>query len=99
MLFVFSEAVRDTRTALLPVGADDVRRMIDSLNASRLLHGYRGRAEADVPALVDAVLAIARFAEANRERLVELDVNPLLVRPRGSGAVAVDALVRLSDLS
>ncbi len=93
------ELLRDTRTALLPVGADDVRRMIDSLNASRLLHGYRGRAEADVPALVDAVLAIARFAEANRERLVELDVNPLLVRPRGSGAVAVDALVRLSDLS
>ena len=35
-------------------------------------------------------------AEANRDRLVELDVNPLLVRPQGSGAVAVDALVRIA---
>ncbi len=34
------------------------------------------------------------FAEEHRDRLVELDVNPLIVRPRG--AVAVDAVVRLS---
>jgi hypothetical protein len=42
-------------------------------------------------------MAIAAFAEAHRDRLIELDVNPLLVLPRGQGAVAVDALVVLAD--
>ena len=41
------------------------------------------------------IMAVAAFAQANQDRLVELDVNPLLVLPEGQGAIAVDALVRL----
>jgi acetyl-CoA synthetase len=44
-------------------------------------------------ALLDAVEAIARYAEAEAPRLLELDVNPLIAGP--SDAVAVDALIRL----
>ena len=33
----------------------------------------------------------------NRDTLVELDVNPLIVRPRGAGAVAVDVLIRMAE--
>ena len=39
--------------------------------------------------------AVARFAAAHADRLVELDVNPLIVRPLGLGAVAADVLIRL----
>lgn len=39
--------------------------------------------------------AIARFAEERRERLLELEINPLILRPRG--AVAVDAILRLTE--
>ena len=46
-------------------------------------------------------MAVADFAEAHRESLIELDVNPLLVLPEGlgrnRGVVAVDALIRISD--
>ena len=59
-----------------------------------LLGGYRGRPQGDVAALVDAILAIGRYAEAHRDTLAELDVNPVVVRPRGAGAVAVDVLIR-----
>jgi hypothetical protein len=38
---------------------------------------------------------VAEFALAHREQLLELDINPLLVRPKGRGAVAVDALIRV----
>ena len=41
--------------------------------------------------------AVVDFAESEAGRLAELDVNPLIVLPRGSGAVAADALVRLND--
>ena len=44
-------------------------------------------------ATIDAVMAVAGFAETARDRLVELDVNPLFVLPEGQGAVAVDALI------
>ncbi len=42
-------------------------------------------------------LACTRYAAANLERLAELDLNPVIVRPPGRGAVAVDALIRLVE--
>ena len=48
---------------------------------------------------MNAVMAIAAYAEAHAERLEELDVNPLMVLPQGQGAVAADALIRLRQES
>jgi acetate---CoA ligase (ADP-forming) len=61
------------------------------------LPGSAARPRGDVPAAVDAVMAVAAFAERRRNSLLELDVNPLLVPPDGKGAVAVDALLRLAE--
>ncbi len=94
---VLVELARDTRRLLLPASRAAVAAEVRRLAAAKLLSGYRGRPEGDLEAALDAIMAVAAFAEAYRDRLVELDVNPLLVRPRGKGALAVDALVRLSD--
>lgn len=91
------ELVRDVRMLLLPVDRAAVARAIRSLSVARLLDGFRGKPKGDVEALIDAVLAVARFAEAHAERLVEVDVNPVLVLPTGQGVVAVDALLRLAE--
>jgi hypothetical protein len=64
---------------------------------ARLLAGYRGKPEGDTEALVEAVRGVARYAAAQIESLTELDVNPVIVRPRGAGVVAVDALIRLVE--
>ncbi|MBY8607573.1 acetate--CoA ligase family protein [Burkholderia arboris] len=90
---VLVELIRDTATLLLPVRESDVRDALLGLKLGPLLTGYRGRPKADLDAIVANVMAIARFAQAHAETLVELDVNPLLAMARG--AVAVDALVRL----
>lgn len=90
---VLVELIRDTATLLLPVRESDVRDALLGLKLGPLLTGYRGRPKADLDAVVANVMAIARFAQAHADTLVELDVNPLLVMERG--AVAVDALVRL----
>ena len=42
-----------------------------------------------------AVMAVADYAQAHADQLVELDVNPVLVLPKGRGVLAVDALIRL----
>jgi acetate---CoA ligase (ADP-forming) len=67
----------------------------DGVIGRRLLGGFRGRVRGDIPAAANAIMAVAAFAQANQDRLVELDVNPLLVLPEGQGAIAVDALIRL----
>lgn len=89
---VLVELLRDTVTLLLPVTGDEIRAALESLRIWPILTGHRGRTGTDVGAVVESVMAIAEFAQANSSRLSELDVNPLLALPPGCGAVAVDAL-------
>jgi acetyl-CoA synthetase len=95
---VLTELLKDTTTVLLPARRDDFARALDGLKVARLVKGFRGRS-GDYEALLDAIEAVARFAEAHRSSLVELDVNPLLVLSPGQGAVAVDALLSLQEES
>jgi acetyl-CoA synthetase len=92
---VLTELLRDSVTMLPPFTAAGLAAGLGKLRVSRLLAGYRGRPQADVAALIEAALACSRYAAANVERLAELDLNPVIVRPQGLGAVAVDALIRL----
>ena len=93
----FVELAADSATLLLPVSEAEVRAALSGLRCAPVLEGYRGRAPADVDAAVAAVLGIARFAVEHRDRLEELDVNPLGVCARGGGAVALDALIRTRE--
>ena len=93
---ILVELLQDVQTLLFPVARADVQSALRALKAWPLLAGFRGKAAGDVEALVDAVLAIAAYAQANAHRLLELDVNPVLVMPEGQGVLAVDALIRLA---
>jgi acyl-CoA synthetase (NDP forming) len=92
---ILVELVEDAAMLLLPTTAEEVEAAIRRLKIAKLLAGYRGKPAADMNALVKSIMAIAAFAEANRDTLLELDVNPLMVR--ADGAVAVDALVVLGQ--
>ncbi|MEQ8665441.1 MAG: acetate--CoA ligase family protein [Rhodospirillales bacterium] len=89
---ILVELMKDSQALLFPVARADVEAAIARLKVSRLLDGYRGKPAADRAALVDAIMAVAAFAEAHADSLVELDVNPLLVFE--DGVMAVDALIR-----
>ncbi|HEX6015223.1 MAG TPA: acetate--CoA ligase family protein, partial [Geminicoccaceae bacterium] len=92
---VLVELLDDRALLLLPTTEEAVRAAVLGLRATPLLQGFRGRPAGDIEAAVTAALAVARFAQAHADRLAELDVNPLIVRPAGKGAVAADVLVRL----
>jgi acetyl-CoA synthetase len=94
---ILTELLRDSVNLLPPFTEAAITAALGRLRVSRLLAGFRGRPAGDVPALVAAILACTRYAEANLERLSELDVNPVIVRPLGRGVVAVDALIRLAQ--
>jgi acetyltransferase len=92
---VLTEAVRDTVVRVAPFDLATAREMIAGLRARRVFDGLRGRPAVDVEALADALVRISELAWFSRDRIEGLDVNPLLVRPKGLGVVAADALVVL----
>lgn len=101
---VVAELVRDTTLLMLPgdgtgLTPDQVMAGLKRLKTWPLLDGYRGRARADVPALVTAVVAFSRMAGALEDRLIEAEINPLFVRPSGLGVCAADGVAVLRDPS
>ena len=95
---VLTEILQDSAILLFPLDQTAVSRALATLKIWPMLTGYRGAPPADLDALVDAVMALATFVEAEGDRLVELDINPLFVHAKGeaSGVSVVDALIRLS---
>jgi|TARA_B110000240_G_scaffold9960_1_gene10662 acyl-CoA synthetase (NDP forming) len=94
---ILVELLKDSCSLLLPTDKQAVERALDSLMVMRMLKGFRGQKIGDINALVDAILAIADYAEAHWDNLLELDINPLLVLPQGQGVVAADALVIVAN--
>ncbi|WP_137388413.1 acetate--CoA ligase family protein [Rhodoligotrophos defluvii] len=90
---ILVELLRDAERLLLPTSPQAVETAIRRLKSFKLLDGFRGRPRGDIAGAISAVMSIADYAAANRDTLLELDVNPLMVLPEGRGAVAADALI------
>ncbi|MBN9564128.1 MAG: acetate--CoA ligase family protein [Alphaproteobacteria bacterium] len=90
---IFAEIVKDVAVRPAPVDEDEALAMLRSLKAFPLLDGARNRPRADLAAAASAIAALSRFAVAHADEVAEIDVNPLLVRADGQGAVALDALL------
>ncbi|MFT5174849.1 MAG: acyl-CoA synthetase (NDP forming) [Gammaproteobacteria bacterium] len=90
-----AELMQDVTYRLAPFDIDTARNMITELRAATIFEGVRGAAPCDVDALAQLLTATSQFAWAQRERVAEVDINPVLVRPHGMGALAADALIVL----
>ena len=90
---IFVEALKDVTFRVAPFDVVEAHEMIREINAYPILTGLRGQAPSDVEALVDAICSLANFAHVNRDTIAGVDINPFLVRPKGHGAVALDALI------
>jgi acetyl-CoA synthetase len=88
---VLVELISDSVSLLLPVTREQILEALRSLRVWPLVSGYRGRS-GDSASVVSAVESLVALALDRADRLVELEVNPLLVLP--DRAVAADVLVR-----
>jgi acyl-CoA synthetase (NDP forming) len=92
---VLAELMGDVTFRIHPLTDRDADDMIGGVKASALLRGYRGSPPADVPALRDLLLRISQLVEDVPE-VNEIDINPVMVRAAGQGALALDARIRLA---
>lgn len=90
---VLVEVLKDVTFRLAPFGEDEAHAMIREVKGYPILKGVRGAKPADVNALAKALARLSVYAATHADRIESIDVNPMIVRPRGEGAVAVDALI------
>jgi succinyl-CoA synthetase beta subunit len=94
---IFVEVLGDVTFRIAPFGTEEAHEMIAELRGRAILQGARGQPPSDLDALAAALSSLSLFAAAKRTELTSIDINPLLVRPKGAGAAALDALILTSD--
>ena len=92
---VYVETLKDVSLRILPTTRTQVQAMVRELKSWPILAGARGKPPVDEAGLVDALLALADFAQAAGDQLASVEINPLIARPAADGGcVAVDALIQ-----
>jgi acetyltransferase len=90
---IFVEVLKDVAIRLLPVSEAEALEMLKELRGYKILQGVRGQPPRDIKALARAMVGVSELFAAHREHLSDFEINPLMVRAEGQGAVAVDARV------
>ena len=90
-----AELYDDAAVRLAPVAATTARDMIESVTGLAPLRGYRSLPEGDLEALAQAVAALSNLARIDNPRVLEAEINPLIIGAKGQGVAAVDGLIVL----
>ena len=88
---IFVELFKDVQLAPAPLSKKQAMKMIQSLKGYPMLNGYRGAAVCDTEALADLLVQISQAAADGKDRIRELDINPVFVTE--DGAAIADALL------
>ena len=86
---IYVNFLKDVSFRLAPMTEKSALEMIQETKAYRLLRGVRGGKELDIEAVSDAILRIAQLS-LDFKGLLELDINPIVVYPKGEGISALD---------
>jgi acetate---CoA ligase (ADP-forming) len=89
----YVEAMPDVQVLLAPFTLEQVEQALRRLRIAPLLAGVRGEPAMDVPAFCAAAVAVGQLMSDPQVGISQLDVNPVMVRARGQGCVALDAVV------
>lgn len=92
---VFIEVFKDVSLRIAPIDRYEATRMLNEVRSKKILDGVRGMKESDKEAIIDILTKVSYMAYELRDYVAELDINPLFVFEKGSGAVAGDALIAL----
>ena len=88
------EILKDVCFRVTPITDLDAAEMVRAIKGFPLLQGYRGYPPADIAAIEELLLRVARLVEEVPE-IVELDLNPVIALPPGKGCQIVDARIRV----
>lgn len=91
---IFVEVLEDVAFRIAPISRSDAYDMIREIKAYKILTGVRGSAPVDLDVLVKILRTVSDLVVHHPE-ISQLDLNPVIVYPRG--AKIVDARIILED--
>ncbi len=94
---ILTEVLHDVTHRFAPFDLATAHDMLNDIKGAALLRGYRGSQALDVDALADILARVSLLIADHADRIKEIDINPLFVRPCGLGVVAADALIVLHE--
>lgn len=90
---IFVEVYKDVSFRVAPIGIKEALNMISEIKGYPILKGIRGRKPADIDAIARVLVSVSEMAE--KEKIIELDINPLIAGE--TGAIAVDARAMIEE--
>lgn len=91
---IYTELLKDSQHLLLPYTREDLAEKIPLLKIYPLLSGFRGAKMANHSSILDTIMLLQDFVFEHQERLLEVEINPLLCGTQS--ATIVDALISLT---
>ncbi len=92
---IYVEALGDVSFRIAPLGESDAQEMMREIKMYRILKGLRGERPSDIGAIREAIIRLSQLV-CDFPEIVEMDINPLLVKDDGGGAVAIDSRITLT---
>lgn len=92
---ILAEIYKDAAIRLAPATLEEAHEMIAEVRGLATIRGYRGLPEGDCDALAEAIVQISQLA--GLDTVTDAEINPLFVKAKGEGVVAVDGLVLLKN--
>jgi acetyltransferase len=93
---IYVEVLKDVTFRIAPIRELGAKNMIENIKGIKLLMGYRGEPASDLDAIAESLLRLSQLVTDFPE-IEEMDINPLIVLPAGSGARVVDARILIAD--
>ena len=91
---IYTELFKDISVRMAPVNEKSAMKMIDEIQGSAILKGFRGKPSYDLRAVARCAAGLSRLL-ADHPEIVNLDVNPLVVYEKGKGCIIVDAKIEV----
>ena len=91
---IHTEILQDFAMRRAPVDRETAAEMLSELRGYKLLEGARGGAAADIDSLIETIVNLSIVAVRAGGWIEELDINPLIALPQGSGCIVADALIQ-----
>ncbi len=94
---VEAEILKDVRLLSPDLTSEAIVAELRSLKSGALLDGWRGEPALDVDAVAAIIATLSRILSGT-PAIREIDLNPVVVYPKGEGATALDALILADDI-
>ena len=89
---IYAELFKDISVRMVPVNEKTALKMINEIQGSAILKGYRGKPPYDLQAVAKCIARISKLLVEHPE-IVNLDINPLIVYEKDKGCIIVDVKI------